>query len=681
MLVTMIQVVSKEIQIVSNGSMVRPAFRVFAAATLVAGALLVTFSGGMPVLNAQDASPRADAKPLDARSRTIVQSVELQVKRAGAAYSKGDYETSGEALRKAIGQIDVAGNAASPALHDALLPTMRRIINARAMLELEGVTLPPFRIPARPEATADPMAETPGADGASDPATDGVSFVSDVAPILVDKCGGCHIRGNKGGFTLQTFAKLMEGPSEGVVVFPGDVIGSRLIETIETGDMPRGGGKVSKEQLDTLKQWVIQGAKFDGPDPTAMLTSLKGDGTSAPPAAPQPNQPTMVGKPTGNETVSFSKDVDPLLVENCTGCHLDAMQTRGGLRMDTLAQMLRGGDSGSVMQPGDGEASLLVQKLRGSAGARMPAGGRPPLSDSDIELISTWISEGAKVDEALVQTPMKVVTAQAWLDAAASPEVSERRAEIAEADFRLAGADMSRLQQQVSDHFAVWGDVSPATLKAVAESAEAALTQARKFLPRADGTPEDFFHGKASIYVLAKRYDYSEFAKMVEGRSVPSDWQSHWKYDGIRAYVAVVASERATEEEIAQRVMAPVASLAVVSRGEAVPRWFAEGLGTAISGGETKRDRNENMRRQAELVTAVGSLKSGKDFLNGKLPPERADRMAVAIAESLLSRQNRRGLDAVLRNLQAGQPFPQAFQTGMNATPIAFVDAWLQWVQ
>ncbi|KLU01735.1 putative signal peptide protein [Rhodopirellula islandica] len=679
MLVTMIQVVSKEIQIVSNGNVGRTALRVFAAVTLVAGTLLATCSWQVSTADAQETNSRGAAKPLDARSRTIVQSVELQVKRAGAAYSKGDYETSGEALRKAIGQIDVAGNAASPGLHDALLPTMRRIINARAMLELEGVTLPPFRLPARPEATADPMSE---ADASSEPATDGVSFVSEVAPILVDKCGGCHIRGNKGGFTLQSFAKLMEGPSEGVVVFPGDVIGSRLIETIETGDMPRGGGKVSKEQLDTLKQWVIQGARFDGPDPAAMLTSLKGGGAAADtPAAPEPDQPTMVGKPTGNETVSFSKDVAPLLVENCNGCHLDAMQTRGGLRMDTLAQMLRGGDSGSVMQPGDGEASLLVQKLRGSAGDRMPAGGRPPLSDSDIELISTWISEGAKVDEALVQTPMKVVTAQAWLSAAASPEVSERRAEIAESDFRLAGADMSRLQKQVTDHFAVWGDVSPATLEAVAESAEAALVQAQKFLPPADGTPEDFFHGKASVYVLTKRYDYSEFAKMVEGRSVPADWQSHWKYDGIRAYVAVVASERATEEEIAQRVKATVASLAVVSRGEAVPRWFAEGLGTAISGGETKRDRNENLRRQAELVTAVGSLKSGKDFLNGKLPPERADRMAVAIAESLLSRQNRRGLDAVLRNLQSGQPFSQAFQTGMNTTPIAYVDAWLQWVQ
>ncbi|WP_230275091.1 c-type cytochrome domain-containing protein [Rhodopirellula halodulae] len=629
----------------------------------------------------QVAGAAAGGPPLDARSRTIVQSVEMQVKRAGAAYAKGDYPASGASLRKAIDQLKVAERVSSAEMHDALMPLMKRIVNARAMLELEGITLPPFRIPERPTASSAKPAEemTPGNDSGGD-GNQGVSFVSDVSPILIDKCGGCHIRGSKGGFSTESFAKLMQGPPEGVVVFAGDVVASRLIETIETGDMPRGGGKVSPVQLNTLKQWILEGAKFDGPDPTAMLTSLRGNSGDAP-ATPEPPKETMVGAPTGDETVSFARDVAPLLVKNCTGCHLDAMQTRGGLRMDTLAQLLRGGDSGQALSPGNGESSLIVQKLRGTAGDRMPAGGRPPLADNEIQLISTWISEGAKVDQALVQTPMKVVTAQAWLAAAASSEVSERRADLAEEDFRLAGADVSRLQKHSSDHFAVWGEVSPATLESVAQSAEKALAAARKFLPAASGAPEDYFHGKASIYVLPKRYNYSEFSKMVEGRSVPSDWSSHWKYDGIRSYVAVVASERDDEEQIAERVAAPVASLAVVSRGEGVPRWFAEGLGTTISGGESKRDRNENMRRQAELITAVGSLKSGKDFLNGKLPPERSDRMAVALAESFLSRQNRRGFDAVMRSLQSGQPFPAAFQSGMKTTPLAYVDAWLQWVK
>ena len=62
---------------------------------------------------------------------------------------------------------------------------------------------------------------------------------------------------------------------------------------------------------------------------------------------------------------ALPRDVAPLLVENCNGCHIDAMQTRGGLRMDTFAQILRGGDSGEIVLPGRSADSLLIKKLKG----------------------------------------------------------------------------------------------------------------------------------------------------------------------------------------------------------------------------------------------------------------------------------------------------------------------------
>ena len=68
------------------------------------------------------------------------------------------------------------------------------------------------------------------------------------------------------------------------------------------------------------------------------------------------NQPT-VKMATGDETVSFAADVAPLLVANCSGCHIEAMQDKGGFRMDTFAQLLRGGDSGEVVTPGKGSES------------------------------------------------------------------------------------------------------------------------------------------------------------------------------------------------------------------------------------------------------------------------------------------------------------------------------------
>ena len=44
-------------------------------------------------------------------------------------------------------QIDVAVKAGSGELYDELGPAMTRMIKAHAMLELEGVSLPPFRRP------------------------------------------------------------------------------------------------------------------------------------------------------------------------------------------------------------------------------------------------------------------------------------------------------------------------------------------------------------------------------------------------------------------------------------------------------------------------------------------------------------------------------------------------------
>ncbi|MDE3058296.1 MAG: IPT/TIG domain-containing protein, partial [Bacteroidota bacterium] len=94
-------------------------------------------------------------------------------------------------------------------------------------------------------------------------------------------------------------------------------------------------------------------------------------------------------------TISFANDVEPLFVSyGCTSCH-------GGtnnLFVDTYAHLMAGNSlHGPVVTPGNGEGSVLIKKLRGTAsfGVRMPQGG-PYLPDSSIAKISTWITQGAK---------------------------------------------------------------------------------------------------------------------------------------------------------------------------------------------------------------------------------------------------------------------------------------------
>lgn len=606
-------------------------------------------------------------------------SIQATVRAAEQDYFNGKFESSGTNLRRAFNNLDKALEGNNPDFYDKLLPLIGRMDKVHVLLELEGISLPPFATPSRPVPSVEanpskPTSGTPQPDTPTPTPAMGVSFTKEVAPILNAKCGRCHVQGSRGGFSLASYAVLMKGPPEGVVVFAGDAIGSRLIETIETGDMPRGGARVTPAELKTLKDWVLQGAKFDGTDPTAMLTS-----TAAPtPARPRPPAPKVM-RATGKETVSFASDVAPLLVENCSGCHIDAMQTRGGLRMDTFVRLMNGGDSGSMIVPGRGEASLLVKKLRGTAadGERMPAGGRPPLADDAIALISKWIDEGATLDGEESQ-PIRVMSQLAWAANATSEEMSARRATQADANLKLTGG--SENSESMTDHFRVVGPASSATLELVGRLAEQKLKVARS-VAKAGGSGEEYFHGRATIFVMPKRYDYSEFAKMVEQRSVPSDWTSHWQFDGIDAYVSLVATDADEEEVLEARLLAPIVSLAVATRGNGVPRWFAEGLGSATALQQNAKSRADREKLQRLAVEAAGSVKDAKAFLENRLTPEQTDSFATAVAMSMLSRNGRRSLDACLRSLAGGRPFGDAFLASFGATPEAYINGYLQYVR
>src|SRR5206468_3944204 len=57
----------------------------------------------------------------------------------------------------------------------------------------------------------------------------------------------------------------------------------------------------------------------------------------------------------------------------------------------------RGGDSGPPFKPGNAAESLIVRKLKGSAGKRMPL-DKPALPNDVIAKFEKWITEGGKFD-------------------------------------------------------------------------------------------------------------------------------------------------------------------------------------------------------------------------------------------------------------------------------------------
>ncbi len=101
---------------------------------------------------------------------------------------------------------------------------------------------------------------------------------------------------------------------------------------------------------------------------------------------------TAVASEAGLE--HFEKKIRPLLAENCYACHgADAPSVFANLRLDSRAGLLRGGDSGPAVVPGDPAASLLLRAVRGEAKSLMPPTGR--LDADQIADLAAWVAAGS----------------------------------------------------------------------------------------------------------------------------------------------------------------------------------------------------------------------------------------------------------------------------------------------
>lgn len=98
-------------------------------------------------------------------------------------------------------------------------------------------------------------------------------------------------------------------------------------------------------------------------------------------------------------SVSYSKDVQPILSKNCSECHSPGGQgfVASGLDTTSYQTLMKGGKFGPLVKPGDALTSTLNILVEGRAHSsiRMPH-GREKLPDKDIDTLKAWVNEGAK---------------------------------------------------------------------------------------------------------------------------------------------------------------------------------------------------------------------------------------------------------------------------------------------
>ena len=95
-------------------------------------------------------------------------------------------------------------------------------------------------------------------------------------------------------------------------------------------------------------------------------------------------------------SVSFRRQIQPLLASRCGQCHAGAAPA-GGLSVISLAALRQGGKHGQDVTAGKPDESALIQYVRGLKTPRMPMSG-PALSVDEVHLLREWIFAGAQDD-------------------------------------------------------------------------------------------------------------------------------------------------------------------------------------------------------------------------------------------------------------------------------------------
>jgi hypothetical protein len=108
----------------------------------------------------------------------------------------------------------------------------------------------------------------------------------------------------------------------------------------------------------------------------------------------------------------FEKKVRPVLVERCFECHSgQAKKLKGGLLLDSRAGLLKGGDSGPAVVPGNAAKSLLLKAVRWEdKDLKMPP--KKKLGEAEITDLERWIQSGAPwtgTPESSLRAPRKQV--------------------------------------------------------------------------------------------------------------------------------------------------------------------------------------------------------------------------------------------------------------------------------
>jgi hypothetical protein len=381
--------------------------------------------------------------------------------------------------------------------------------------------------------------------------------------------------------------------------------------------------------------------KTDAAEPANMPADAPAEKPAAAPAA------------RDDGGLKFSRDIAPILVDNCFRCH-NAEQRKGKFDMTTFEKLMKGADTERVIDPGKPDDSHLVLRLRGEEKPKMPPPqGQRRFSENAITRIEEWIKQGATLDSG--RDPKAPITSYAStaqeLQLAEFRKMSpEQRDEYVKKtgleDWNRASKDKPEIA--MSKNFVLFSTLPKARVDATLKTMEAQIAKLKGLLgPLGFDTLM-----KTTLYVFTDRKGFVEFARSVENREVEEEDEASANFDRIAPYVAVADPLHGREEAAAapkrrgrakkdddgseaSRTLPGVLTeqlvSGVVARGGKAPKWLALGLGAyAASSLERGGPYIASLRRTAYGLCEQGWSSKAQEAFGGEAKTE--DQRAVGFA-------------------------------------------------
>jgi Planctomycete cytochrome C len=351
-------------------------------------------------------------------------------------------------------------------------------------------------------------------------------------------------------------------------------------------------------------------------------------------------------------SLSFKRDVAPILIANCAGCHSGngAGIRNGKLDMTTFEKLMAGGKRGKDIIGGDSENSHLVLMIKGEETPKMPPNnGQRGFAEEAAEKIETWVKQGARLDAGLsASDPMTKYAAS--IDDLRRAELSklspEERDKIAEQTGRERWKKATKTEPELTTsktgHFLLLSNLPKERATKLLQTMEAQYTLTNKMLSTSRApvlNPAE----KISLYVFKDTIPFVEFVRTNENQEVESGEQARAKL-GIETPYIVAIDPAMGGEEVAQtptkkgargkkkaeesaggpeRTLAGVLTeqlvAAAANKAGKPPRWVSLGLGAfTASHLEPSSPYYRNLRKETAESFRIGWQAKAQEALGGE---------------------------------------------------------------